>query len=52
MGCLPVALPAVEDIRRMKTATNRPKDRAGLEELAALLALEDDLPPPGPGPAA
>jgi hypothetical protein len=49
---VPVALPAVEDIRRMKRATNRPKDRAGLEELAALLALEDDLPPPGLDPGA
>jgi hypothetical protein len=48
---VPAVLPAVEDMIRMKKATNRPKDRAALEELGALDDLMHGLPPPGANPA-
>ncbi len=43
---IPVVVPSYEDMRRMKLATNRPKDRLGLEELGALMDIVDDVPPP------
>ena len=43
---VPVVVPSYEDMRRMKLATNRPKDRIALEELGALLDVLDDMPPP------
>jgi hypothetical protein len=45
---IPVVVPSYEDMRRMKLATNRPKDRLALEELGALLDVMDDVPPPAP----
>ena len=48
---IPVVVPSYEDMRRMKLATNRPKDRLGLEELGALMDLVDDVPPPPFNPA-
>jgi len=51
---VPVVVPSYEDMRRMKLATNRPKDRLGLEELGALMDVADDVPPPpfNPSPPA
>lgn len=48
---IPVVVPSYEDMRRMKRATNRPKDRLGLEALGALLDVIDDEPPPSVNPS-
>ena len=48
---IPVVVPSYEDMRRMKLATNRPKDRLGLEELGALMDVVDDVPSPPFNPA-
>lgn len=46
LDSIPVVVASYEDMRRMKLATGRPKDRIALEELGALLDVLDDLPPP------
>jgi hypothetical protein len=49
IGGVPVVVPSLEDIARMKRATNRPKDRIALELLGA---LRDRPVPTNPAEAA
>lgn len=48
---VPVQVPAIQDMVRMKTATGRPKDRIALELLGALGDVLDGEPPIAHNPA-
>jgi hypothetical protein len=52
IGGVPVVVPSLDDLIRMKRATNRPKDRIALELLGALRDELEGTPPPPTNPAA
>jgi hypothetical protein len=51
IGSVPVIVPSLEDVVRMKRATNRPKDRIALELLGALRDEIEATPPVPSNPA-